>query len=72
MSKVCWQRDGAWQVGDYAIIHGDTTIDKVYEAMLTIDRLDEVRLIKHWPTGELELVDASLLRPYPFEEIPQP
>ena len=70
--KVCWKIGDDWQVGEYAKLSGDTTNDRVYAAMLTIDRLDYVRLIRHWPNGELELVDMSLLRPYPFEEIPQP
>lgn len=70
--KVCWKMGDDWQIGEYVKLSGDTTSDRVYEAMLTIDRLDQVRLIKHWPTGELELVDASLLRPYPMEEIQQP
>jgi len=70
---MCWQEgnepDGAWHIGsEFDVITTFRTAVSINDVLAEYD----VKPIRHYHTGNLELVPTAWLRPYPISEIAQP
>jgi hypothetical protein len=69
----CWQVDGAWRVGSFAIaLCFEEDMNCIVEARKVM-REGGVKLLQHYhdPT-KIEAVPVAWLKAYPVEEIKQP
>ena len=61
--------NGAWRVGREAVLVGVPLVAALDDEVI---KRAGPRLMRHWPTGVLELVPAAWLKPYPSEPIQEP